>query len=735
MCHHCKSQKCHPDKKEGGCSSKAINQCHFNKYGGVYVIDKPGSYHLAKDVKGTLSIKSNNVCLNLCCHTIDANGAANAIRIGELVQVSQTLGKKSVKLLREAKKEPKSFNAVKRDTPEMIHRTVKASNAVVGELHHIRIFNGTVSGATSDAIFANEISDLEISDLTSLQNLNGIRVLNSNAVKIQDVDFSGKQIGDNALLVENTDNLFLEKLSVAGYTATQGSLVEIIDCGGVLAEDVYINGNEKTVGGTGALFYVGQSVRVDFKNVHVDQNANNFSGEDYRFHALHVDGVTDGTFSYCSTSDNVDLLGAGDFSGTLQFTRIEDSFNIQLKGYQANSNKAEELISSFASVLLVDCVNVSSDSVQTNSNVANLKSGFFDYFLGLWALGVDGFSIRNSQANSNRLLDSELSRAGPLLIAGIRINSLATVVENVQASFNVVDDQSFLCLLWGILVSAPEGLAVNDTDTSFNTNNGAGVAYGLATHFGQLNANRCTSTHNSNYGISLGFREDPGASVVDNVLIDCVCKNNGTKSVADDAAGIILQPVSEGVQNTIIRNCEVSATGNSSTSSSGGIVAKGSNDLVVENCLITKTSAEGDADGLLLQDVSNAVISNCQSLSNNNRGFASLGESTNISFIENVSSNNDKGFELSADTTFSLVRDNVAINNLSLGFEQDASGIFNTSYIRNQAQNAGGLPTTSNFGGASLTSKINLQELSWSNGDYTIVNGNVSPLTNVSSVA
>ena len=84
MCHRCGKQKCHEKKEEeAGCSSKPIKQCHFDKHGGTYVIDKSGNYHLTKDVKGTLSIQASNVCVNLCCHNIDANGAANAIIIGE----------------------------------------------------------------------------------------------------------------------------------------------------------------------------------------------------------------------------------------------------------------------------------------------------------------------------------------------------------------------------------------------------------------------------------------------------------------------------------------------------------------------------------------------------------------------------------------------------------------------------------------------------------------------------
>ena len=92
MCNHCKSNRYHSYKKVEGCSSKAIKQCNFDKNGGVYEIQKSGNYHLSKDVKGTISIQVDNVCLDLCCHTINASGAPNAIVIEPVKNVSISNG-------------------------------------------------------------------------------------------------------------------------------------------------------------------------------------------------------------------------------------------------------------------------------------------------------------------------------------------------------------------------------------------------------------------------------------------------------------------------------------------------------------------------------------------------------------------------------------------------------------------------------------------------------------------
>ena len=100
MC-HCKSNKSQYDKKkvDNGCNSKPITQCLVNKANGNLAILKSGNYHLAEDIRGTISIKSCDVCLDLCCHTLDANGANNAIVIGELLQESSTHSMKKSKSL------------------------------------------------------------------------------------------------------------------------------------------------------------------------------------------------------------------------------------------------------------------------------------------------------------------------------------------------------------------------------------------------------------------------------------------------------------------------------------------------------------------------------------------------------------------------------------------------------------------------------------------------------------
>lgn len=68
-------------KKSGSCCTYTINQCDVNKANGNFILDKPGNYNLTSDIKGTLTITSDSVSLNLCNHTVDANNGSYAINV------------------------------------------------------------------------------------------------------------------------------------------------------------------------------------------------------------------------------------------------------------------------------------------------------------------------------------------------------------------------------------------------------------------------------------------------------------------------------------------------------------------------------------------------------------------------------------------------------------------------------------------------------------------------------
>ena len=209
MGHHCNESKCHSDKKNKvGCESKPISQCLVTKAKGNLAILKSGKYHLAEDVVGTISIQASNVCLDLCCHTLDANGAENAIVIGELQEAQQqqrSLNAQSVDAsLKNKLKHPKRGHLGSKVFEKEIIDLSKAqrtrvkqasqssrNNEINAQQHHIKVSNGTVCGATTAAILVSGVFDVELFDLTLLRNpLNSVHVLNSSAVNLHDLDFS-----------------------------------------------------------------------------------------------------------------------------------------------------------------------------------------------------------------------------------------------------------------------------------------------------------------------------------------------------------------------------------------------------------------------------------------------------------------------------------------------------------------------------------------------------------------
>ena len=55
----------------------SITQKKVNEAGGTLVLNCPGDYCLTENITGSLLVHADSVCIDLCCHTLDADGRAN----------------------------------------------------------------------------------------------------------------------------------------------------------------------------------------------------------------------------------------------------------------------------------------------------------------------------------------------------------------------------------------------------------------------------------------------------------------------------------------------------------------------------------------------------------------------------------------------------------------------------------------------------------------------------------
>lgn len=708
MCHRCNSQKCHSDKKkEEGCTSKGIKQCYFDKNKGVYVINKAGNYHLTKDVKGTISIQAHNVCLDLCCHTLDANGADNAIVIGQALVEQATVSAKKTKSVESLRSEISSFKkkslgeaqekpvqkAVKKSSAEA--RDVKSKTEVVGSVHHIRISNGTVCGAADAAILVNSVFDLEVSDLTMLNNaLDSIRILYSNVVAVKNVEFSGLESGERALLVNYSDNLTVSNCSASGYLSTIGAILEFNTSNTIDMSNVSVTNNAKSsiegnviwdsstalvfFGGFGIVNYdpyVGcYGVRLD--NVRVNNNiidnSNDSRYEWQTFEAIFLGYCNNCSISNCETSNNADIAGSvgadtdtEDFMLNLMFCD-----GCTITNHKANNNESAPLVY-YSAIACLDSTNIVLEGCQSNSNVVYelITGGFPALFVVYWLNAYFGprseTVIRHCEANDNVLISGGEGRTSwngdSALFTCFQAGGDDSIVDHCSAINNSIGDYFPFTLINGIVQDFADNVTISNCVT--NSNRGGELSFGIGIittrDLGNTVVSNCIANDNGNAGINVGYTgfERP----IQNIVIEhCKCIGNGHQP--GPSAGISLGTLGGAVRDAIVQNCKVINTGGLLSTSTGyGIISVNPDNVIIKDCDVV-SEPELSSIGVSLIGGNNCKILNTEV----------LGQA-------------DEGFVLDSDTSNSLVQDCHALGNGGVGFVDNSA--FANAWLGNKAQN------------------------------------------------
>jgi hypothetical protein len=642
MCGRCKTNR---DCQKGGCTAKAINQCSLTRANGTYVITKPGNYTLSEDVRGTISIQTSNVCLDLCCHTIDANGAANAI--------------------------------------------------VVADQKNISISNGAIINSTVAGISLTNVTSVEIFDLFFQNNaLDAIFVTGSTDVSVSKIDSVGTASGERFLHFVNTDNIVVKESNATSYLSTLGAIIQFEKCDAVSVQDVNVTNNTKTslatvdefTAGT-ALVFVETSTGVDFVRVKVNNNTfnNTVAVADQNNHWRTAEGILFKNSNTCSlhrceTSDNTDIAGNLATLDTEDFMlQLLNCFSFIVTEHQANSNSSLQPLVYLQGITASDSSSITFDTCQANDNtlveLANIPGvtqliGFelAPYFIS--ALTHD-LVLLNSQANGNTVTRGGAGRiiSQQALVSGILVAGTGNaIIDKCQANRNrMVDFQPFTYAV-GILSERSPNVIISNSTADFNT--GSQFAIGIlfesnsVTRGPNVWIKHCSASYNGNVGISMGaLTFITGRLNADAVIDDCVIVRNGTQ--AGPAAGIFVVPVAGNTRNLVIKDCQIFDTGLGSTlsTSSAGISVTNATNVVIENTNVFDTTAPGVvvAHGILFDNVSNSKIIRTQ-----------------------LHRNKTNGVNLNANTLNNLVQDSYAVANLGTGFNDQSA--FANAWFGNEAQ-------------------------------------------------
>lgn len=642
----CKNPDCKKSAtNKGTCTSKLINHCKFDRVTATYTITKPGSYTLSEDVKGTVIIATSGVCLDLCCHYLDANGAANAVHV-----------------------QP--------------------------NLNSISIFNGRIINSIDAGILIDTAFSVNIFDLSMLNNsLDAIRVTNSDTIEVKNVSFFGQTVGERALLFNLSRNLRINTITATYYLSTIGAVLQFDSCNTASVQDVDVTNCTKTSGadvnefdpGT-AFVAVTNSTGVDFVHVKVNNNTfnNNVAVSDQNDHWRTAEGIQFSNSNSCSlyrceTNNNTDI------AGNVATTDTEDYLlnflfcsGCEVREHQSNSNTCTAPILYFEMITVFDSNSVILDTCQANNNL--ISELFVSSFLQSEVDGIElgtyftdnltGNShsnmVLNCQANNNILVNpgaGRTSHANAGLLIGIHPRGVGFTVDNCQASHNTISNLEPFSVSVGIVPSASTNTLVSNCITS--NNQGAVLNYGIALHQVGLpvaglgvKVVNCISDFNGTYGISVGLADDLNNTGGNVEIVDCFCSNN---SGTGDAAGIIVQPLIGGTTNVVIKGCEIYDT-TSVGANIAGIKVTNAVNVVIEDTNVFRTIADGFmAHGILFDTVNDSKIIRTQFHGNQNDGIRVTATSFN-----------------------NLVQDNYAVDNGTIGFN-DLSAFAN-AWLGNKAQ-------------------------------------------------
>lgn len=672
----------------------SINQKKIDSAGGNLILTQAGDYCVTENIVGTLVIGTDSICLDLCCHTLNANGAPNAIVANG-------------------------------------HQALKVFNG--------RIINSTDAGILVTSYSAVELYDLEMSNHT----LDAIWQNNSTDLNVHDVAFVNSNSGERALLFNTCNNISVNRCQATGFRSTIGAIIQLDSCNTASIQDVDVTNCTKSLAAPNNLLdmsadFVGvsDSSGIDFVHITVNNNTiNNAAVADVsaNFNAIGFVNSTSCSLDRCETSNNTDIGGGSNVIDQFLSINLCDSFRVT--NHQANNNAVTEPIAPFVFVIsAIDSTDVVFDGCQANSNFVQqmivLPPGNFTELKGItsefFTKQPDEIVMRNCQANFNSVGNGGSGRdiiinAG--FVCGLNLEG-AGVIDNCQANNNTMGGDEFNTSSLGIqIVLFTKNNTISNSSASNNTGGqigrGAVLLFIGTDNVSNQTIHNCEFNSNSGYGIEIGLFPDIGApqAAANIVITDCTLHSNSTAK--HDAAGIVVSP-NISAKNILIKGCQIYDT--SSGILAAGINASNASNIVIEDTnIFNTTSKNAKGHGILFDTLADSKIIRTQLHGNQDSGVELVGNNSALSIIESLAIDNNIGFNFASGSTSScsLVQDSRALNNANAGFKYGAALPLTVTFIGNEAQ-CNGTTDADNYAG--LGGHINLQELKLSNGSLTSIN-------------
>jgi hypothetical protein len=463
-------------------------------------------------------------------------------------------------------------------------------------------------------------------------------------------------------------------------------------------------------------------VKLRYVNVNDNTISNAVSGHK-EFQAIGIGNSSSVVISHCEAWVNEDLVGG---TATDNQIFVGNSEDVIIAGSQVNGNTCTgAAIDSFYGVHILNssAVVIGDSRVSTNSVAALTVNPSASSIIGIFNESSNGDLIMTRvEANQNSCSNGGVRGLGDGegFVAGIVAYGKA-FIEKCQANENEMGTTGSGTRVYGARFEL--SLDVSVSVSYFEDNTGGEFAAGIflvpteGSDAALRSIIKCSASFNNGYGIlSIPLSATP-AELRNVTIVNATLSENYHDTL--EAAGVFIDV--PGADNVYIRSCDVN--GNHSTGDSAyGIFIAGASNVEVSGSHILNTSSDSSpAHGILFDTILGGEIFSTQSDFNKNSGVELVGSNTGIVLLQCLAQDNDKGFSFAATSTASccLVQDCRAINNLSLGFEHATSPL-TTTFVGNEAQCNGSIEDDNYAINGGI---INLQQLSWSTGDFTVVSG------------
>lgn len=599
-----------------GCSvdQMLIDQSQF--IDGKLTLTCSGEYRAKENLVGTIVINGSSICVDLGCHTLDANGAANAI--------------------------------------------------VIENMQGVKVGNGTILSSTEAGIFVKNVASVSLYSLFMHDHaIDAIRFQDSTGLHVSDIDFLGTtqtavaeaslkphahllpaaSFGERALHFDTCTNFTVNQCNISGFLNTIGSIIELDTCSDASIENTdlstCVNGATESNGSFAQPCFVSVigCSGVDFVHVKVNNNFN-INEVTFGYEAIGFFFSPDCTLYRCETSNNTNVA-PGPESGDNQVL-IFASDNVVVTEHYANNNSCAQPYAQNLIYYSLFSNNTIFDGCQANNNsmaeLAVLDSSFS--MLSGFTIQSDSCIIRNSQANFNTVIDGgtrpatrgQLGALYPIWVLGNN-----TLIDHSQANNNVMETTGLSQSVVGILVDVVSNTTI--LHSTMNNNSGGEVAAGIDLFQADgAQVRNCTANNNGGWGIGSDYYFFPSGPVTNAEIIDCECHGNGGDAFS---AGIFING-----NNVLVKGCHVNDTASDVTPASisgdlAGIIVQSASNVVIEDSSVfnsrsinTEASIETSfkAHGILFDSVTDSNIVRTQEHGNENAGVE-LVTSSYIPFV------------------------------------------------------------------------------------------------------